>query len=48
MEAAVEGGTVITYHLKAELSIPVPDKVMYAKAGEAALNQLNNLYRSLE
>ena len=44
----VEGGTIITYHLEAELSFPVPDKVMYAKAGEAAAAQLQNIYRSLE
>jgi len=45
---AVEGGTVITYHLAAELSFPVPDKVMYQQAGEAAITQLENIYRALE
>lgn len=44
----VKGGTIITYHLEAELSFPVPDKVMYQRAGEAAVTQLENIYGALE
>ena len=44
----VDGGVEVVYHLKAELSMPVPDKLLYQKAGDAAVNQLQNLVKVLD
>lgn len=44
----VDGGVQVVYHLKAELSMPVPDKMLYQKAGDAAKNQLQNLVSLLD
>ncbi|MCP4806964.1 MAG: hypothetical protein GY913_18145 [Proteobacteria bacterium] len=44
----VDGGVQVVYHLKAELSMPVPDKMLYQRAGDAAENQLKNLVSLLD
>ena len=44
----VDDGTELTYELDASLASPVPDRVMHEMAGDAAREQLANIYARYE
>ena len=44
----VDDGTELTYELDASLASPVPDRLMHEMAGDAARDQLANIYARYE